>query len=134
MGTHARRIVKRSGLPEFACIPGSEIGAHDQSGITMILSKNHVEEAYRSARAGIPADPPIIEAIIPSTIDDTLTDKPGTHVMSLLCKYMPYDLADGKQWDTEKEGVVKNILTHLTRYRNTSASCNRHVDFRRSRV
>ena len=105
-----------SGLPEFACIPGSEIGAHHQSGISIIQSKNHVDEAYRSARAGIPADPPIIEAIIPSTIDDTLTDVPGTHVMSLLCKYMPYDLADGKHWDTEKEGVVQNILAYLTKY------------------
>jgi len=105
-----------SGLPEFACIPGSEISAHHQSGISIIQSKNHVEEAYRSARAGIPADPPIIEAIIPSTIDDTLTDKPGTHVMSLLCKYMPYDLADGKHWDTQKEGVVQNILAYLTKY------------------
>ena len=36
--------------------------------------------------------------------------------MSLLCKYMPYDLADDKHWDTEKEGVVQNILAHLTRY------------------
>lgn len=105
-----------SGLPEFACIPGSEIGAHHQSSITLIESKNHLEEAYRSSRAGIPANPPMIQAIIPSTLDDTLTDEPGTHVMSLLCKYMPYDLADGKHWDTEKEGVVQNILAHLTKY------------------
>jgi len=105
-----------SGVPDFACIPGSEIAAHHQASIHIILSKNHVEEAYRSARAGIPADPPIIEAIIPSSVDDTLTDEPGTHVMSLLCKYMPYDLADGKHWDTEKEGVVQNILAHLTKF------------------
>ncbi len=105
-----------SGLPEFACLPGSELGAHHQSSITLISGKNHVEEAYRSARAGVPADPPIVEAIIPSSIDDTLTDEPGTHVMSLLCKYVPFDLADGKHWDTEKEGVVKNILEHVTKY------------------
>ena len=75
-----------------------------------------MEQAYRSSRAGIPADPPIIEAIIPSTIDNSLTDTPGTHVMSLLCKYMPYDLADGKHWDQEKAGVVEAILAHLTRF------------------
>jgi len=105
-----------SGLPEFACIPGGEVSAHHQSSISIIQGKNHVDEAYRSARAGVPANPPIIEAIIPSTIDDTLTDEPGTHVMSLLCKYMPYDLADGKHWDTEKEGVVRDILAHLTKF------------------
>lgn len=105
-----------SGLPEFACIPGKEVGQHHQSSIMIIESKDHIEEAYRSSRAGIPADPPIIDALIPSTIDDTLTDKPGTHVMSLLCKYMPYDLADGKNWDKEKEKTVKKILGYLTKF------------------
>jgi phytoene dehydrogenase-like protein len=105
-----------SGLPEFACLPGSEIGEHHRSSISFIESKDHVEEAYRSSRAGIPADPPIIEAIIPSVSDDSLTDKAGTHVMSLLCKYMPYDLADGKHWDDEKEKVVENILGYVTKF------------------
>ena len=104
-----------SALPEFAAVPGSEIGKQHRASITMIEDKDHVERAYRSARAGIPADPPIIEAIIPSSIDDSLTDKPGTHVMSLLCKYMPYDLADGKHWDDEKERVVQNILRYVSR-------------------
>ncbi len=105
-----------SGLPEFAAIAGKEIGEHHRSSISIIESKDHLEQAYRSSRAGIPADPPIIEAIIPSVSDDSLTDKPGTHVMSLLCKYMPYDLADGKNWDNEKEKVVQNILEYLTKY------------------
>ena len=105
-----------SGVPEFACLPGGEIGDHHRSSISFIEGKDHIERAYRSARAGIPADPPIIESIIPSSSDDTLTDEPGTHVMSVLCKYMPYDLADGKNWDDEKPGVVKNILDHLTKY------------------
>lgn len=105
-----------SGLPDFACIPGTEVGTHHRSSISIIESKDHLEQAYRSSRAGIPADPPIIEAIIPSTTDTSLTDEPGTHVMSLLCKYMPYDLADGKNWDDEKEGVVENILEFLTKF------------------
>jgi phytoene dehydrogenase-like protein len=103
-------------LPEFAAFPGSDIGAHHRASITFIENKDHVEQAYRSARAGIPADPPIIEAIIPSTIDDSLTDQPGTHVMSLLCKYMPYDLADGRHWDEEKAGVVERIIDYVARF------------------
>lgn len=105
-----------SGLPQFACIPGDEVGEHHRASISIIESKDHLEQAYRSSRAGIPADPPIIEAIIPSTVDDSLTDEQGTHVMSLLCKYMPYDLAEGKHWDTEKEKVVENILGYLTTF------------------
>jgi phytoene dehydrogenase-like protein len=105
-----------SGLPEFACLPGSEIGDHHRSSITFIESKEHVEQAYRSARSGVPAHPPIIEAIIPSTVDDGLTDEPGTHVMSLLCKYMPYDLAEGRHWDDARPDVVKGILDYVSSY------------------
>ena len=102
-----------SDLPDFTCIPGTHEQEHHRSSIMLIESKNHVEEAYRSARRGIPADPPIVEALIPSTVDDSLTDVPGTHVMSLLCKYMPYDLAEGKHWDTEKEAVFERIMDYV---------------------
>ncbi|MEM8662109.1 MAG: NAD(P)/FAD-dependent oxidoreductase [Pseudomonadota bacterium] len=105
-----------SAVPEFAAIPGKEIGPQHCASITLIESMDHLEQAYCSARSGIPADPPIIEAIIPSSLDHGLTDKEGTHVMSLLCKYMPYDLAEGKEWDSEKPKVVDNILRHLTRF------------------
>ena len=105
-----------SDLPQFAAIPGSEIGDHHRSSIMMIESKEHIEQAYGASRAGLPADPPIIDALIPSTMDNTLVDQPGTHVMSLLCKYMPYDLADGKNWDDEKEATVQNVLRHLTKF------------------
>lgn len=103
-------------LPEFAAIPGAEAGDQHRASISFIESKDHVEQAYRSSRAGIPANPPIVEAIIPSTQDDSLTDTPGTHVMSLLCKYMPYDLAHGKHWDAEKDGVVRDILDYVGRF------------------
>ncbi|AQA19572.1 FAD-dependent oxidoreductase [Halioglobus japonicus] len=104
------------GLPEFAALPGSDAGPQHRASITLIESMEHLDQAYRSSRAGIPADPPIIEAIIPSTMDDSLTDAPGTHVMSLLCKYMPYDLADGAHWDDRKPQVVKAILDHVTKF------------------
>ncbi|MEM9879377.1 MAG: NAD(P)/FAD-dependent oxidoreductase, partial [Pseudomonadota bacterium] len=78
-----------SGLPEFACYPSDGIGDHHKASIMFIESAQHIENAYLSARAGRPADPPFIDAVIPSVMDDSLTDKPGHHVMSLLCKYMP---------------------------------------------
>ncbi len=107
-----------SGLPEFAALPTSGPGAAPQhrASITLIESAQHLDEAYRSARAGIPAAPPIIEAIIPSTLDEDLTDGSGHHVMSLLCKYMPYDLAGGRRWDDEKPRVIEGILGHLERF------------------
>lgn len=106
-----------SGLPDFAALPSSSAApdAQHRASITLIESAEHLNQAYHSARAGVPASPPIIEAIIPSTIDDALTDQPGHHVMSLLCKYMPYDLADGA-WDDRKPQVVDDILQHVTKF------------------
>jgi phytoene dehydrogenase-like protein len=102
-----------SALPRFAALPADGVGPQHQASISFIEDKDHVERAYRSARAGLPSDPPIIEALIPSTLDDSLTDRPGTHVMSLLCKYMPYDLADGQHWDVEKNSVIASILGYV---------------------
>jgi phytoene dehydrogenase-like protein len=36
--------------------------------------------------------------------------------MSLLCKYMPYELAGGEHWDDRKPEVVKAILDHVARH------------------
>ena len=105
-----------SGLPQFAALPAEVPGPQHRATITLIESAQHLNEAYQSARAGIPADPPIIEAIIPSTLDPELTDVPGHHVMSLLCKYMPYELSQGRDWDREKPAVVARILHHLARF------------------
>jgi phytoene dehydrogenase-like protein len=105
-----------SGLPEFAALPGAEPGPQHRSSIVFIESAEHLNQAYQSARAGLPASPPIIEAIIPSTLDPALVDTPGHHVVSLLCKYMPYDLADGATWDEQKPRVVENILAYAERF------------------
>jgi len=105
-----------SGLPEFAAFPGSGEGPQHRSSITFIENATHLNAAYHSARSGIPADPPIIEAIIPSAIDDSLVEHDGHHVMSLLCKYMPYDLAGDAGWDERKPGVVDSIISHVERF------------------
>ena len=36
--------------------------------------------------------------------------------MSLLCKYMPYDLAGHGGWDAQKAAVVDAILDHVARF------------------
>ncbi len=103
-----------SSLPIFSAFSGDDkIQAHHCSSITMIESPEHLNQAFYSARSGEPADPPIIEAIIPSTMDPDLTDESGHHVMSLLCKYMPYKLNNERSWDVEKSNVVDRILNYV---------------------
>lgn len=105
-----------SGLPEMHAFPGEAIGPQHRATITLIDRAGQVDEAYLSARQGIPAPAPIIEAVIPSTLDDSLVDRPGHHVMSLLCKYMPYELAGSEHWDQARDRVVDAILDHASRY------------------
>ncbi len=104
-----------SGVPNFKAMPGDAIMDHHKGTISYIESKEHVEQAYRAARAGEPAFPPMIESCIPSSLDDSLAPE-GHHVMSVLAKYMPFDLADGKTWDGEKENVCEKIIDYLSLY------------------
>jgi phytoene dehydrogenase-like protein len=41
---------------------------------------------------------PIVEMLIPSTVDDSLAPK-GAHVASLFCQQFRYALPDGRSWD-----------------------------------
>ena len=104
-----------SALPEFAALPGPE-GPHHRASITMIESADHLNAAFHTAKRGEPADPPIIEAIIPSVMDETLTDTPDHHVMSLLCKYMPYNLSEGRSWDEEKDSIANHIFDYVEHF------------------
>ena len=36
-----------------------------------------------------------------------------SHVMSLLCKYMPYDLSQGRSWDEQKQPVLEQIFDYV---------------------
>ena len=54
----------------------------------------YIERAYDDAKYGYPSSSPIIEATIPSVLDDTLAP-PGKHIMSMFTQYFPYKLAPG---------------------------------------
>ena len=101
-----------SELPQFAALPGAE-GPQHHASIVMIENADHLNAAFHSAKRGEPANPPIIEAVIPSVVDDSLVDTPGHHVMSLLCKYMPYDLSEGRSWDEQKQPVLEQIFDYV---------------------
>jgi phytoene dehydrogenase-like protein len=103
------------GLPDFAARPGTAQGPQHEGFICFIESLDSIEASFREARAGRFASSPMVEALIPSTLDDTLA-APGHHVMSLLCKYFPYDLADARGWDGLREAAADHVLAVLRRY------------------
>ena len=112
--------VALSALPEFAALPGE--GDHHRSGIIMAPSLQYMERAYFAARTNGWSREPIVEMLIPSTVDSTLAPA-GQHVASLFCQHFSYALPDGKSWDDVKEQVADLVVATVDRYApNFSAS------------
>ncbi len=115
MGHSSLRLnLALKGLPDIKFFsPGSE-GPWHRSDITIHPDIDAMEANYFAAAAGHLPDEPRLEITIPSTLDDSLTP-PGRHVMSILAKYYPYQLADGVSWDDIKEDVADRIIAYMAR-------------------
>jgi phytoene dehydrogenase-like protein len=106
-----RMNVALSELPRFTSLP--EHGDHLTGGIIIGPSLDYLDRAYLDARRDGWSREPVVEMLIPSTLDDTLAP-PGSHVASLFCQHFPYDVAGG--WDSRREEVADAIIAHVDRY------------------
>jgi phytoene dehydrogenase-like protein len=75
----------------------------------------YIERAYDDAKYGHPSQHPIIEATIPSVLDDTLAP-PGKYVMSMFTQYFPYKLAPGLSLEVEKEKYADRCFELMNQY------------------
>ena len=107
--------VALAGLPDFSALPGCDVQEHHQSGIIMAPSLAYMERAYFDARTHGWSREPVVEMLIPSTVDDTLAP-PGSHVASLFCQHFSYDLPAGKSWDDCKEQAADLVIATVDRY------------------
>ncbi len=96
-------------LPSFTCLPGRERAAHHTAGIVIAPSLRYMEQAYFDARTQGWSTNPIVEMLIPSTLDDSLAPK-GQHVASLFCQHVAPTLPDGKNWDDYREKVADIMI------------------------
>ncbi len=102
-------------LPDFSAQPGRDVQVHHQSGIILAPSLAYMERAYFDARTYGWSRAPVMEMLIPSTVDATLAP-PGKHVASLFCQHFSYDLPDGKSWDDVKEQAADLVIDAVNRY------------------
>jgi len=110
-----RMNVALSELPDFTALPGLHLQPHHQSGIIIAPSLAYMEQAYFDARTYGCSRAPIIEIVIPSTVDSTLAP-PGKHVASLFCQHFAYDLPNGLDWDEIGESAADHVLDTVNRY------------------
>jgi phytoene dehydrogenase-like protein len=110
-----RMNVALSELPDFKCLPGAVPGQHHQSGIIIAPSLGYMEQAYFDARTYGCSRAPVVELLIPSTVDDTLAPA-GQHVASLFCQHFSPELPNGLSWDEIREDAADHVISTVTRY------------------
>lgn len=102
-------------LPDFACLPGKAAGEHHGAGIIIAPNLAYMEQAYFDARSHGWSRRPVIELVIPSTLDGTLAPA-GRHVASLFCQHVAPTLPDGASWDERKEAVADLMIATVDAY------------------
>ncbi len=107
--------VALSQLPSFSARPGHDLADHHSAGIILAPSLDYMDRAYSDARAFGWSREPIIEIVIPSTLDDTLAPK-GAHVASLFCQHVAPQLPDGAAWNDHRERVADLMIETVDRY------------------
>jgi phytoene dehydrogenase-like protein len=100
-----RMNVALSALPRFAARPTDGGAAHLGSGILFAPSLRYMDHAFADARLRGMSREPVVEMLIPSTLDDSLAP-PGAHVASLFCQHFAYELPDGRSWEDDAEREV----------------------------
>jgi len=110
-----RMNVALSELPSFAALPGTSAQAHHGAGIIIGPSLAYMDRAYRDAKERGWSGEPVIEMVIPSTVDPGLAPA-GAHVASLFCQHVAPELPNGQSWDEVREKVADLMIETVDRY------------------
>ena len=110
-----RMNVALSELPNFNCLPGKEISEHHKSGIIIAPTLAYMDEAFTDAKKYGWSKNPIVEMLIPSTVDQSLAPE-GKHVASLFCQQFAPKLPMNKSWHDEKTNAAETIIDTVNKY------------------
>lgn len=104
-----------SELPDFRCLPGTQVGPQHRGTIHICDSIDWLEHAYDDAKYGRPSERPILEITIPSAVDPSIAP-PGKHVMNMFVQYTPYKLSGGRSWHDVKEAFADRCIDLLVEF------------------
>lgn len=117
-----RMNVALAELPDFTCRPGKEPQDHHGSGIIIGPTLAYLERAYHDARLAGWSCEPVVEMLIPSTLDPTLAP-PGQHVASLFVQHVAPHLPSPRSWEDEREReafadlVIDTVARHAPNFK-----------------
>lgn len=100
-------------LPRFTCLEnqGRATADHLTGGIVIGPTMAYLDKSYRDAREHGWSREPIVEMLIPSTLDDTLAPE-GQHVASLFCQQFDPDV----DWDKHRVGAADQIIDQVEKF------------------
>ena len=105
-----------SEAPEFTCLPGHGVGPQHHGTIHICPDRTYIEQAYDRAKYGYVSDHPVIDATLPSALDDSLAPT-GQHVMSMFTQNFPYRLApDAGSLEENKRRYAERCIDIMTDY------------------
>jgi phytoene dehydrogenase-like protein len=114
-----RMNVALTELPDFSARPGRACADHHTAGIIIGPSLAYMDRAFLDAKRDGWSKEPIVEMLIPSTLDDSLAPE-GCHVASLFCQHvapqLPADFPGGSSWDDHREAVADLMIETVDRY------------------
>ncbi|MGI8612328.1 MAG: phytoene desaturase family protein [Sphingomicrobium sp.] len=108
-----RMNVALSELPKFSVLP--KAGKQHTAGIIIGPSMAYMDRAFTDASRDGWAKQPIVEMLIPTTLDPDLAPK-GKHVASLFCQHFRFDLGPGRSWDKERDEAADAIIATVDQH------------------
>jgi len=108
-----RMNVALSELPRFTCLQQQQRATPDHlsGGIVIGPTMDYLDACYRDARSHGWSQQPLIEMLIPSTLDDSLAPA-GQHVASLFCQQFDPDV----DWDRHRDTAADAIIAQVDRF------------------
>ncbi len=93
--------------------PG-EVAPHHHGTMHVGPTMDYIDRAYDDAKYGKPAEEPILEMTMATSVDKTIAPE-GKHLLSMFVQYAPYQLRDAN-WDDIKEEYADRCLAKLAEY------------------
>ncbi|WP_262694565.1 phytoene desaturase family protein [Kordiimonas aquimaris] len=108
-----RMNVALNKLPQFTCLHKQSRATEDHltGGIIIAPTTDYINKAYYDAVEHGWSRAPIVEMLIPSTLDNTLAPK-NMHVASLFCQQFDPDI----DWDVHRESAADLIIDTVERH------------------
>ena len=107
--------VALSELPDFLGRPGVTQQPHHGAGIIIGPTLDYLEQAYLDARQSGWSRQPVVEMLIPSTLDASLAP-PGRHVASLFVQHVAPKLPSPRSWtdQAQREAFADVVISTVT--------------------